>query len=148
MSNNNLYHNSDDWKMFWIIEEKNLEKLHKLCVELKKEKKNILVYFNINETIHSQNMHANSEEGLLAFDETSIIKPKVKSPCDLTFCETKNIFTQDEIDKINVHVFDVINFSPIQHTHYLNWYDGTKCLKSHNIGVGYKYGMTISRFKK
>lgn len=77
--------------------------------EIKRRKKNILIYFDMN--------------------------------------ETKNIFTNDEIDKINVHVFDVINFSPIQHTHYLNWYDGTKCLIHYNIGVGYKNGMTISRFK-
>lgn len=39
MSNNNIYRNSDDWKMFWIIEDKNLEELHKICMKLREEKK-------------------------------------------------------------------------------------------------------------
>lgn len=104
------YRNSDDWKMFWIIEENNLEKLKNLCAELINKKKNISVYFNMT--------------------------------------ETNKIFTQEEIDKINVHVFDVINFSPIQHTCYLNWYDGKNCLSDYKIGMECKYGLTLSRFKK
>jgi len=61
--------------------------------------------------------------------------------------ETKFIFTQDEIDKMNVNVFDIINFSPIQHTWYLNWYEGSNCLLKYNIGTKYRYGMSVSRFK-
>lgn len=104
------YRNTDDWKMFWIIEENDLEKLKNLCIDLLDRKKNIYIYF-----------------GMIGTDK---------------------IFTHEEIEKINVHVFDMINFSPIQHTCYLNWYDGKKCLSHYNIGTECKYGLTISRFKK
>lgn len=43
----NNYRDSNDWKMFWIIENKDLESLKQLCQKFKTNNKNIGMYFQM-----------------------------------------------------------------------------------------------------
>lgn len=43
----NVHRQSDDWKMFWIIENKNIDELKQLCEELKNKNKDIGFYFKM-----------------------------------------------------------------------------------------------------
>mgnify|MGYP003579620797 CR=1 FL=1 len=41
------HHQSNDWKMFWIIENKDLKSLEQLCQQLKTNNQDINMYFNM-----------------------------------------------------------------------------------------------------